>query len=258
MKKRIGNPHEFHVRREASLLPPVRRGPLNRATYLKGACLLLLLSLSGIGRAQNVAINSDGSKPNPNAILDIKSASKGLLIPRMTTEARTKIPNTQGLLVYDVNTNSFWYNTGKEWQNMDAASLAAASVADSAWLLTGNAGTVDNVNFIGTTDNVPFNVRVNNQGSGRIDPTLENTFWGYRAGSQTTTGKNNTAIGSGTFLVNTTGFDNTAVGQLALLNNSSGFSNSAFGRLTLEHNTTGSYNTAVGQAALENNFTGSQ
>jgi hypothetical protein len=31
--------------------------------------------------AQNLAVNTDGSLANPNAILDIKSGNKGILIP---------------------------------------------------------------------------------------------------------------------------------------------------------------------------------
>src|SRR5215204_5653954 len=108
----------------------------------------------GLAHAQNIAINSDGSLPDKNAILDIKSGSKGLLIPRMTTSARLKIPNTQGLLVYDTNTNSFWYNTGKSWQNMAEPQLTAGPAG--FWDLTGNAGTIDGTNFLGTTDNVPL------------------------------------------------------------------------------------------------------
>lgn len=41
------------------------------------ACVLLLL----FGHAQNVAINTDASQPNKNAILDVKSGNKGILIP---------------------------------------------------------------------------------------------------------------------------------------------------------------------------------
>src|SRR5688500_4257569 len=39
-----------------------------------------------------------------------------------------------------------------------------------AWGLTGNANTNPNTDFLGTTDNVPFSVRVNNQRALRIDP----------------------------------------------------------------------------------------
>src|ERR1700733_5363506 len=83
--------------------------------------------------SQNISINTDASLPNANAILDIKSGNKGLLIPRMNTAARNAIPNTKGLLVYDTTTNSFWYNTGTQWQAIasSASSLASLSVADS-------------------------------------------------------------------------------------------------------------------------------
>src|SRR5215213_6354938 len=96
-------------------------------------CTLLAFFITGSAYSQNIAINADGSLPDPNAMLDIKSANKGLLIPRMTTDARLRIPHTQGLMVYDINTNSFWYNTGRAWK--DLAAGAALSIADSAWLL---------------------------------------------------------------------------------------------------------------------------
>ena len=53
--------------------------------------------------------------------------------------------------------------------------------SSSGWGLLGNAGTVDGTNFIGTTDNVPLNFRVNNFKAGRIDWDLNiaNTFYGY-------------------------------------------------------------------------------
>ena len=224
--------------------------------HRKRSFLFLCLFLyAGIMQAQNVAINTDGTKANPNAMLDIQSGNKGLLIPRMSSEARLKIPATQGLLVYDTNTNSFWYNTGRSWVSIPSTSIAAASATDP-WLLGGNAGTVDGTNFLGTTDNVALSFRVNNQRSGRID--VENTFFGYRSAFQNPTGQRNTAIGSSALFSTTTGFDNTAVGSVALASNTTGWSNSAFGRLALEHNTTGNYNTAIGQSALIFNSTGSE
>ena len=74
-------------------------------------CLSVFLNANV--RAQNVAINADGTKANPNAILDIKSSTKGLLIPRMSSSSRKQIPQTNGLLVYDIDTRSFWYSNGE-------------------------------------------------------------------------------------------------------------------------------------------------
>ena len=231
------------------------------------ACLLLMLR----AQLQNVAINTDGSLPNANAILDIKSFSKGLLIPRMSSSARSIIPHTKGLLVYDTTTNSFWYNTGTQWQNMAAA--ASLSVADSAWLLTGNTGTTDS-NFLGTKDNVALNIRVNNQPSGRIDQFFYNTFWGYQAGAAShhdvyyntgigtaalgsnTTGAFNTALGGAALTSNTIGAENTAVGVNAMEGNRNGKDNTAIGTNALAFNINGNFNTACGWNALAENFHG--
>jgi trimeric autotransporter adhesin len=58
--------------------------------------------------AQNVAINEDGSAANPNAILDIKSFNKGILIPRLSTAGRLSIPNNANTVF---GYNSFIRNT---------------------------------------------------------------------------------------------------------------------------------------------------
>jgi hypothetical protein len=205
--------------------------------------------------AQSVAINTDGSLPNANAILDVKSGNKGILIPRMNTTARNAIPNTKGLLVYDTTTNGFWYNTGTGWQGIAISALSTPLAVGSAWLLTGNSGTSDATNFLGTTDNVPLNIRVNNQRSGRIDSARRATFWGYRAGSSDS-GISNTAIGAFALKVNTSGGYNTAIGHAALSNNTTGSSNTATGQASLLSNTTGSNNTADGLFALTSNTTG--
>lgn len=216
--------------------------------------------------AQNVAINNDQSLPNSNAMLDIKSGNKGILIPRMDSTARKAIANTKGLLVYDTTYNSFWFNTGSAWQNL-------ALVSGSGWNLNGNSGTTNGVHFIGTTDNVPLTIKVNGTPAGRLDHLLFNSFYGYQAGLGNTTGTFNTATGyqslknnSGSFntayggnalLNNTTGIFNTAVGVNALTNNTTASNNTAVGLNTMSNNTTGDLNAAIGASALSLNTTGS-
>jgi hypothetical protein len=125
-----------------------------------------------------------------------------------------------------------------------------------AWRLNGNAGTIDSTNFIGTTDNVPFNIRVNNQKAGRIDPTLLNAFYGYQSGNTNTTGFYNTAIGSGALRLNTTGYNNVAIGYESLRSNTTALNNVAIGYQTLYSNTTSINNTAIGKYALYSDTTG--
>jgi hypothetical protein len=223
-------------------------------TYL----FALALSLCAVtGFAQNVAINEDGSAPNPNAILDVKSYTKGVLIPRVSTPGRLAIPNTKGLLVYDTTIGSFWYNTGTVWQNMTQNA--------TGWQLHGNSGT-DSSSFLGTLDNQRLVLKANNQQAGLIETDTfritglgtgaGNTFWGYRAGP-VSQGKFNTGIGTFALKSNTSGNGNIAIGGSALAANTTGSVNTATGAFALESNTTGVSNTAIGTFALKANKVGS-
>jgi len=61
-------------------------------------------------QAQPVAINNTGNPPHPSAMLDIVSQEKGVLVPRMSSTQRLAISNpANGLLVFDMTTQSFWY-----------------------------------------------------------------------------------------------------------------------------------------------------
>src|SRR5258706_15950583 len=80
--------------------------------------------------AQSVAINTDGTTAHSSAILDIKSITKGMLAPRMTSVQRIAIATpAAGLLVYDTDTNSFWFYNGSVWSNLSASGTLG-------WLLT--------------------------------------------------------------------------------------------------------------------------
>lgn len=58
-----------------------------------------------------VGINTDS--PDASSVLDIKSSNKGVLLPRMTTLEISAIPSpANGLLIYNIDTNNFSYNTG--------------------------------------------------------------------------------------------------------------------------------------------------
>lgn len=76
-------------------------------------CFLLIYSTIF---AQSIAINNDGSGPDPSAILDVKSTDKGVLIPRMTSQQRSTISSpAKGLLVFDETTLSVWFYNGNNW-----------------------------------------------------------------------------------------------------------------------------------------------
>jgi hypothetical protein len=73
---------------------------------------------------QNVGINNPN--PSPNAVLDIASNDKGLLIPRMTEAERMGIapaPTDEGLMVYQNNNDSgFYFWDGAAWNKVGAGS----------------------------------------------------------------------------------------------------------------------------------------
>ena len=65
-----------------------------------------------------VSISSDGSEPDSSAMLDVKSTSKGVLIPRMTTAQRDAITNPEAsLLIFNITTQCYeGYSTqDKQW-----------------------------------------------------------------------------------------------------------------------------------------------
>lgn len=145
--------------------------------------------------------------------------------------------------------------------------------SSNAWSLNGNTGTVDGTNFIGTTDNVALNFKVNNQKAGRIDPAgstiigyqsgnidngTSNTGIGFRSLYNNTTGSYNVANGYQSLYSNTTANQNVAFGANALYSNLTGEANTSIGSGSLFYNTTGSENTATGRVSLHFNTTGVQ
>jgi hypothetical protein len=86
--------------------------------YLSLSLSFLIFTISLL--AQNVAINTDGSLPHFSAILDVKSSSKGVLVPRMTATQRAAIVNpAKGLLVFQTDPiPAFCYYNGQTWINL--------------------------------------------------------------------------------------------------------------------------------------------
>ena len=60
---------------------------------------VFLFMLAGPDAIGQVSINTDGSSPDPSAMLEIKSDSKGLLLPRLDFNNRPTTP-AEGLLIY--------------------------------------------------------------------------------------------------------------------------------------------------------------
>lgn len=106
--------------------------------------------------AQSLAVNTDGSTANSSALLDVKSTSKGMLVPRMTKAQRNAIASpANSLLLYITgpDTTGFSYYNGSTWKWLESKS--------NNWSLDGNSGTDAFTNYIGTNDNNNLSFRVN-------------------------------------------------------------------------------------------------
>jgi len=90
------------------------------------------------GVSQGVAISNDNSNPDPSAMLDLKSNTKGFLPPRMNTADRIAITApANGLVVYDTDIQSLQIFAGGTWH-------ALVTGDGSQWIFDGN-----NLYFIG-------------------------------------------------------------------------------------------------------------
>lgn len=252
---------------------------------MKNALLIgSLLCLSATAQAQ-LKIGNNPSTIDPSSILELEHPNKALYHTRVnllsTTDVTTVPSPKAGMEVYNTNPamtggtgTGLYYYDGSKWVSENSAS----TVSGLAWLLLGNAGTVDGVNFLGTTDAKPLNIRIDNTKSGRLETNGMggNTSWGYQslmlntpnvgtghgeyntavggfALNVNTTGGRNSAFGYDALGANTTGDSNAAFGFGALQVNTTGFNNTAAGAYSLNHNTIGKYNTAVGYEALHKN-----
>ncbi len=66
-----------------------------------------------------VAVGSDGQPVDASAALDVKSTTQGVLLPRLTTAQRTAIATpANGLLVFDSDTQSFWFFQNGAWAEL--------------------------------------------------------------------------------------------------------------------------------------------
>ncbi len=97
-------------------------------TVLRPVAVLFLLFYLNKTHAQ-VAINNDNSSPDASAMLDVKSATKGMLLPRVTETERLAIASpATGLFVYQTDgVTGFYYNAGTpatpSWKRLITESL---------------------------------------------------------------------------------------------------------------------------------------
>jgi uncharacterized protein (TIGR02145 family) len=119
-----------------------------------------------------IGVNTDGSQPNSSSMLDVKSTTKGLLIPRMTASQRTSISSpVTGLMVFQTDAPAgFYFYNGTKWVGLsDLGSMTGCTDYD------GNAYPTI---MIGTQEWTAENLRVKHYRNGdAILVVTDNTAW---------------------------------------------------------------------------------
>jgi len=94
---------------------------MNTKSKIKTLLILILVVLLGSNQniAQNVGIGDESFTPHESAMLEVKSTTKGLLPPRMTTAERDLIQNpATGLQIFNTTTNCVEVYIYGIWQQM--------------------------------------------------------------------------------------------------------------------------------------------
>jgi hypothetical protein len=95
---------------------------------MKQFILLFVCSVSFlIMHAQPIGIGT--TQPDPNAVLDVYSADKGMLIPRMDSSKRMAMNASKGMIVFDTTTGCTWQYNGLQWINTLSAAQQSGALA---------------------------------------------------------------------------------------------------------------------------------
>ena len=219
------------------------------------------------------------TSPNSNAILDLSSSNKGLLIPRMSSIQRTAISSPpKGLLIFDNDSSYFMYYNGTVWKGVQSTESVP-----NYWARTGTHTTLSNsgdsvgigkapsykLDVLGgmEADSFITNGRtvLNSIGTevhvgartGTISTGGYNFIGGYAAGEHNTIGNSNCFEGYGAGYKNLDGTANCFNGYETGFNNTSGVYNIFNGYAAGINNTTGQRNIYIGAGAGFTNSTSS-
>jgi hypothetical protein len=110
-----------------------------------------------------IGINANNAAPNPAAMLDIASSTKGLLIPRMSTAQKEAIPNKpEGLMVYDTDLKQFSFWNSTTWQEI----AGGGGGLPVGWQINGDHLESTNNGNVGIGQQYPwYKLHVNGNGS---------------------------------------------------------------------------------------------
>lgn len=99
--------------------------------------LLSLILLQQRSFSQSVGISNSSITPDASSILELRSSSKGMLLPRMTTTERDNITSpATGLMIYNTTTGKFNYYNGSSWVVFFAGTAGVNSITGTSNRIT--------------------------------------------------------------------------------------------------------------------------
>ena len=229
---------------------------INRSSLIRAAIVMALVLNSKFVISQ-VGINDNNTSPDASAMLDVKSTTKGILIPRMTTTERNAISSAAtGLMIYNTSTNTFDYYNGTVWIALTAGAIKELADADNdTKIQVEQSADEDSIRFdIMGTERLVMKRNIGNFTMMSLPNNRRNVFIGQDAGLNTTSpfayrAANNTFVGSQAGYSNTTGTSNVFFGRGAGYSNTIGDVNTYIGYNAGYSSSTASFNTYIGQNA---------
>ena len=177
----------------------------------------------------NAQVGIGTTTPNAGAELDIVSTDKGILIPRLESNAVGS--PAQGMMIYQPSDSSFYFYRGSQWMKLGGSNFELVD-ADGDTKIKLIEGTNDKIDFQ-INGAYPFSFE---KGTGSKSFNLD-----YPT--------RNVGIGPGSLNAND-GSDNVAIGAYNLFENTSGSRNVAIGTYNIRNNEVGNDNIGIGNYAM--------
>ncbi len=233
--------------------------------------LFCLLSATAYGQSKiKDGTIASALTPVADAILELESNKKGLLLPRVsltaTNDPSPMISHIEGMTVYNLVTSGtspndvspgYYYNDGTQWVKLTSQKVDLRFVGANNHI-TMDAGQGANGSSAGTGS---YNIGIGQNSLLNNTTGLANVAIGYNSLATNTTGSGNVAIGGvglsplGSLGKNTTGNNNIGISD-ALIGNTTGRHNIGMGYGSLYVNEVGVENIGIGPYSL-NHFQGS-
>lgn len=225
----------------------------SRVVYIDGDSSVTLRSGGYNHKAQLTAqgeflIGTSGQVREPSARLAVIDSTKGFLPPVMRGVRMNAISSpATGLIVYNSDSLSLCLYNGSAWVKLGSG----GSGSTNFWGKQGNAGTDPANDFAGTTDNVPFYLRVNNDTVAKFGNNTGNVSFGggsatgiisFATGVSTASAEAASAFGQST----ASGSSSTAMGS----STASGGNSTAMGASIAN----GNFSTAISSSTTEGDY----